>query len=182
MRVGELGAGFVDDTLDAARRRTGPPRLLITLVVGLVGLGRARIGAATESMASDVPRRGVPAGLDGGINLYRDGVFTTQKSWLWCTAAGHPVVRNIVRDQGTTARAHSASTSPGCGSASVHAAFSAGVDPQGWTAGFRQYIDDRYRLVSSTTFDNALRSADGRLRQTSCRSRSRWRTATTAGS
>ena len=33
---------------------------------------------------------------DGGIDLYRDGVFTTQKSWLWCTAAGVQIVRNIV--------------------------------------------------------------------------------------
>ena len=43
---------------------------------------------------------------------------------------------------------------------------SAGVDPQGWTAGLRQFVDDRYRLVASTTFENALRSAVKRLRLT----------------
>jgi hypothetical protein len=43
---------------------------------------------------------------------------------------------------------------------------SAGVDPQGWTAGLRKFVDDRYRLVTSTTFDNALRSAVKRLRLT----------------
>jgi hypothetical protein len=43
---------------------------------------------------------------------------------------------------------------------------SAGVDPQGWTAGLRHYVDDRYRLVTSTTFDNALRSAVKRMRLT----------------
>ena len=26
---------------------------------------------------------------------------------------------------------------------------SAGVDPQGWTAGMRHFVDDRYRLVAS---------------------------------
>ena len=36
----------------------------------------------------------------GGVNLYRSGVFTTQKTWLWCTAADIQIIRNIVR--GTT--------------------------------------------------------------------------------
>ena len=47
-----------------------------------------------------------------------------------------------------------------------HLPLSAGVDPQGWAAGLRHFVDDRYRLVASTTFDGALRSAVRRLRQT----------------
>ena len=43
---------------------------------------------------------------------------------------------------------------------------SAGVDPAGWTAGLRQFVDDRYRLVSSRTFDDALRSAVTNMRKT----------------
>ena len=43
---------------------------------------------------------------------------------------------------------------------------SAGVDAAGWTAGLRHFVDDRYRLVSSRTFDGALRSAVTRLRLT----------------
>ena len=43
---------------------------------------------------------------------------------------------------------------------------SAGVDPEGWTAGLRRFVDSRYRLVSSRTFDGALRSAVKRLRLT----------------
>ena len=31
----------------------------------------------------------------GGIDLYRSGVFTTQKTWLWCTAADVQIIRNI---------------------------------------------------------------------------------------
>ena len=104
---------------------------------------------------------------NGGIDLYRAGTFTTQKSWLWCTAADVQIIHNIVKDQ----QDHSTSgqrryfnwmrdrnryTLP----------LSAGVDPQGWTAGLRHFVDDRYRLVASTTFDNALRSAVKRLRLT----------------
>ena len=103
----------------------------------------------------------------GGVNLYRNGTFTTQKSWLWCTAAGVQIVRNIVdrKTDHTTAgqrryfdwmRTRNRYDLP----------LSAGVDPAGWTAGLRHFVDDRYRLVSSRTFDSALRSAVTRLRLT----------------
>ena len=103
----------------------------------------------------------------GGVNLYRNGTFTTQKSWLWCTAAGVQIVRNIVdrkTDHSTASqrryfnwmRGHNRYDLP----------LSAGVDPAGWTAGLRHFVDDRYRLVSSRTFDSALRSAVKRLRLT----------------
>lgn len=124
-------------------------------------------GAPLVADDGAVPAAAALAPWDGGVNLYRKGVFTTQQSWLWCTAAGIQIVRNIVRGQEdhsasaqrkyfTWMRQRNRYTLP----------LSAGVDPQGWTAGFRQYIDDRYRLVSSTTFQNALRSAVKRIRQT----------------
>ena len=107
------------------------------------------------------------AAWTGGVDLYRAGTFTTQKSWLWCTAAGVQIVRNIVKrqsDHSTTnqrryfewMREHNRYDLPE----------SAGVDPAGWTAGLRHFVDDRYRLVVSRTFDEALRSAVKRLRQT----------------
>ena len=43
---------------------------------------------------------------------------------------------------------------------------SAGVDAQGWAAGMRHFVDDRYRLIASKTFDSALRLAVIRLRKT----------------
>ena len=146
---------------------------LIRIALAIVLIGAWSVTPA-HAVAATISTEGSPSSnhaalsaWNGGVNLYRDGVFTTQKSWLWCTAAGIQIVRNIVRDQedhGTTTqrryfnwmRERNRYTLP----------LSAGVDPQGWTAGFRQYIDDRYRLVSSTTFDNALRSAVKRLRQT----------------
>jgi hypothetical protein len=41
-----------------------------------------------------------------------------------------------------------------------------GVDPAGWTAGLRAFVDSRYRLVASTSFDSALRAAVTNLRKT----------------
>ena len=137
--------------------------LLIGLVFafgGLVGLGGVGPVAVPDAAAA------LPA-WHGGLDLYRKGTFTTQKSWLWCTAADVQIMRNIVRRQSdhTTSgqrtyfsymRRHNRYSLP----------LSAGVDPAGWTAGLRHYVDDRYRLVASTSFSAALRSAVTNLRQT----------------
>jgi hypothetical protein len=133
----------------------------VSLAIGLAGT--APPPAASAVVAAEP---GLSA-WDGAVDLYRAGTFTTQKSWLWCTAADVQIVRNIVHaetDHSTSGqrryfswmRERNRYTLP----------VSAGVDPQGWTAGLRRFVDDRYRLVASTTFDNALRSAVRRLRQT----------------
>jgi len=138
------------------------PRLPFLVVALLVlGLGVAWLEKPSQAEATALPR------WTGGVNLYRNGTFTTQKSWLWCTAAGVQIVRNIVdrKTDHTTAaqrryfdwmRARNRYDLP----------LSAGVDPAGWTAGLRHFVDDRYRLVSSRSFDAALRSAVTRLRMT----------------
>jgi hypothetical protein len=132
-------------------------------LVAALSLALGYTGAPPPAIAAD-PQL---SAWDGSVDLYHEGVFTTQKSWLWCTAAGVQIVRNIVDDQVDHTvsgqrryfnwmREHNRYTLP----------LSAGVDPQGWTAGLRKFVDDRYRLVTSTTFDNALRSAVKRLRLT----------------
>ena len=159
---------------------------------GSTGSGPARSLAATASAVSTVASSGValastapsaslspsatgPAASvapalsawTGGIDLYRSGVFTTQKTWLWCTAADIQITRNIAfhRTDHTAAgqrtyfswmRAHNRYTLP----------LSAGVDAQGWAAGFAHYVDSRYRLHVQSTFSAALRSAVTNLRKT----------------
>lgn len=135
------------------------PALLLGLACFLApGWG----GPSTVSVAAAA----LPA-WHGGIDLYRSGTFTTQKSWLWCTAADVQMIRNIARlqrDHSTTSqrryfdwmRGHNRYDLP----------LSAGVDPAGWTAGLRHFVDDRYRLVASRTFAAALRSAVTNLRRT----------------
>ena len=101
----------------------------------------------------------------------------------WCTAADVQIMRNIARHQADHARssqqryfdvmrAHDRYRIP----------LKDGVDPGGWTAGLRRYVDDRYRLVASASFDSALRSAVTNLRRRACRSRSPSPMAITPGS
>ncbi len=131
-----------------------------------VALAAALVAAAVGS--SVLASGGVAAALPawtGGIDLYRPGVFTTQQTWLWCTAADIQIIRNIVdrqTDHSAAAqqsyfdymRAHDRYAIP----------VSDGVDPAGWTAGLQQFVDPRYRLVASTSFDSGLRSAVTSLR------------------
>ena len=113
------------------------------------------------------PATAVAAGWGGGIDLYRAGTFSTQQSWLWCTAADVQIIRNIVRGE----RDHSASRQRGYFDFMrrhnrYRIPVSDGVDPAGWTAGLRYYVDARYRMVVSTSFEAALRSAVTNLRKT----------------
>ena len=129
------------------------------------GVEVAGAAASAGSAASISPV--VLSAWRGGIDLYRPGVFTTQGTWLWCTAADIQITRNIVfhlTDHSTASqrayfnwmRLHNHYRLP----------LSGGVDAQGWTAGFRQFVDSRYRLYASTSFDSALRSAVTNLRRT----------------
>jgi hypothetical protein len=104
---------------------------------------------------------------DGSVDLYRPGAFSTQKTWSWCTAATTQMMRNIVHHKSNHKkvqqrsffrymRAHDRYTIP----------VRDGVDPAGWTAGLRRYVDPGHRLVSSGSFKKALRSSVRNLRLT----------------
>jgi hypothetical protein len=127
----------------------------------------AFIAALTLGVSGSPAPAAARAPWTGGVDLYRAGAFTTQRTWLWCTAADIQIMRNLVfgtRDHTTAGqrhyfawmRAHNRYALP----------LSGGVDAQGWAAGMRRFVDPRYRLVVSSTFDAALRLAVIRLRKT----------------
>ena len=133
----------------------------IAAIVAAAILSIGGIAVAPPPVAAALPA------WTGGMDLYRSGVFTTQKTWRWCTAADVQIMRNIVHRQTdhsragqerywTYMRAHNRYAIPA----------SDGVDPAGWTAGLRRYVDDRYRLVSSGSFRAAIRSAVTSMRRT----------------
>ncbi len=156
--------------------RNGRARLwVLAVAIAFASLGLGGGAAAGERVGGHPVRPGrdgsarprSPPGVAAWTST-GPGVFTTQRTWLWCTAADIQISRNIVfhRADHTTAgqrayftwmRAHNRYALP----------LSAGVDAAGWAAGFRHFVDGRYQLVASTTFDAALRSAVTRLRRTS---------------
>ena len=125
---------------------------------------RHRRRAATGRRAAAAPNL---EDWTGGVNLYRDGVFTTQSSWLYCTAADVQMVKNMI--EGTEDHSGSAQTAYFDWMRTQNQydlPLSAGVDPAGWTAGMRHFVNDRYRLVSTTSFGLSLQLAVVRMRLT----------------
>ena len=150
-----------DRSRDCSRSR---PALVALLA--LVLLAMAALPGAARAEPPDVASSELPS-WRGGIDLYRAGVFSTQKTWYWCTAADVQIMRNIVHHKTNHQkaqqrrffrymRAHNRYTIP----------VRHGVDPVGWAAGLRRFVDPRYRLVTRGTFKRALRSAVRDLRLT----------------
>ncbi len=103
----------------------------------------------------------------GGVDLYRNGVFTTQQTWLWCTAADVQIIRNIARHEADHSRANQGRYFDWMRAHDRYAIpVSDGTDPGGWAAGLAHFVDARYHLVVSGSFDAALRSAVTNLRRT----------------
>ncbi|MDQ6795310.1 MAG: hypothetical protein M3067_10935 [Chloroflexota bacterium] len=139
-----------------------PLRPIARLALAVVlASGALAVPASSPSSASALSR------WSGGLDLYRAGVFSTQKSWLWCTAADVQIMRNIVDRQADHSRANQGRYFDYM---RAHNRYRIpvrdGVDPAGWTAGLRAFVDSRYRLVASASFDSALRAAVTNLRQT----------------
>jgi hypothetical protein len=154
--------------IDHPRRTRSILRLVVAVAISLATAATPVAAARPPTpLALAAPPAALLPAWDGSIDLYRDGVFTTQKSWLWCTAAGVQIVRNIVeRDNDHSASGQRRYFDWMRGKNHYDLPLSAGIDPQGWTAGLRHFIDDRYRLVASRSFGAGLKAAAANLRRT----------------
>ena len=123
-------------------------------------------GGATQIVHAAAPTSGLSE-WTGNVDLYRADVFTVQKTWQWCTAADVQIIRNIVDGETDHARASQQRYFDYMRSKNRYdIAVADGVDPAGWTAGLRRFVDDRYRLTASKSFDAALRASVRNLRRT----------------
>lgn len=119
-------------------------------------LSAAPVGATTKSSWS------------GRYDLYRSGVFSSQRTMTWCVAASVQMMLNIVRGESDHsrsaqktyihyARAHDRYKDPAI----------TGTDGQGWVADLHHFGGlYNYEIVGSNSFKDALRTAVSRLRAT----------------
>src|SRR5688572_4886968 len=90
--AGAAGPRVAAATID----RTAPgsaSRLLQDLLGPVVGAIQAALDVRDEVHPAGADARGpvraaAPRRWRGGVNLYRPAIFSTQKTWRWCTAAG----------------------------------------------------------------------------------------------
>ena len=144
---------------------------LVTTFAIVFGPGAAPAARAAAGTTLEGPGRAALsaelAPWTGGVNVYRDGVFTTQSSWLYCTAADIQIIKNMI--EGTADHSAAAQTSYFDWMRTQNRydlPLSAGIDPAGWTAGMQHFVDERYELVSSPSFGGTLRTAVTRMRLT----------------
>ena len=85
---------------DAVRPSRSPPSDAVTSLGRPAPILRhvvlAAVLALVAATAVPTPAAAALPAWAGGIDLYRSGVFTTQKTWRWCTAADVQIMRNIV--------------------------------------------------------------------------------------
>ena len=136
-------------------------RLVLPVVVAALAGGAVPPAPAHAETAATTT---IPA-WTGGVSLYRDGTFATQRTWQWCTAAGVQIARNIAFGESEDGRARQDRYYRYM---RAHNRYDVraqdGVDPGGWAAGLRRFVDGRYEVVASDSFDAALRSAVTSLR------------------
>lgn len=148
----------------------GPVRSLTLARFALaVSIVAASVATAVGFSAA-VPGPATAASLPtwtGGVDLYRSGAFSTQRTWLWCTAADIQIISNIVDGQAAHSKAGQQRYFDYMRTKDRYPIpVSDGIDPAGWTAGLRRFVDSRYQLYASRSFDSALRSAVTNLRRT----------------
>ena len=131
-----------------------------------------RIGIVALFLAMSVLAPGAAAGASpqGGpetFDVYRPGVYSMQAAWTWCTAASVQIIRSVLF-AGTDHSSVQQRQFFDCMRAGnrYQQVNQRGVDPQGFLAGLRHFVDPGYALVASPTFDAAVRSAVTRLRLT----------------
>jgi len=146
-------------------RRPGQRARLARLPIAVM---LATIGLVAPAWSGAAPGADALSAWIGGMDLYGSSAFSTQQTWLWCTAADVQIMRNLVDHQTDHSRA-SQQRYFSYMRAHDHYALpvSDGTEPSGWAAGLRRYVDGRYRVAQSVSFDAALRSAVTSLRKTS---------------
>jgi hypothetical protein len=130
---------------------------------------RSTIASAPLRIAPDVvtPTRPARPHWTGGINLFQESAFVTQKEFTWCVAASVQMMVNIVkhRSDRTAATQKKMITYAQAKDQGPYGP-GGGTDVTGWMVTLRHFGAGKYRPVGATTPGAALRIAAIAMRQT----------------
>jgi hypothetical protein len=144
------------------------PRAVVFGLVLALSAPAAGTSAQPRVAASANTSATIPAAWSGRYDLYRKGVFSSQRTYTWCVAASIQMMLNIIdgtsdhsRDRQERyiryARKHDQFADPAI----------TGTDGQGWVESLNHFGErTNYHIVSSKTYAKAIRSAVRRLRAT----------------
>ena len=105
----------------------------------------------------------------GTYNLYRSGVFSTQRKSSWCVAASIQMMKNVVLGQSDRSFANQETYMRSARTLDRYTAGDGakGSDPEGWAAALRVHgAGTGYHVVEKATFRSAVRAAARALRKT----------------
>jgi hypothetical protein len=104
----------------------------------------------------------------GKQNLYRSGVFVTQKTMTWCVAASVQMMINVIRGTSDHSRETQQKYIKYARKNDLYTTAEAkGTDAMGWVRTLARFGGgDGYHVVSSSSYKWAVRTAVKRLRQT----------------
>ena len=105
----------------------------------------------------------------GHFDLYRPGVFTTQKTWTWCIGASVQIMLNIQRGQADHSRTGQKRYITYARGQDLYSPGQArGSDALGWAAALNHYGGETdYHPAASATFEAAVLDAAVEMRRTS---------------
>lgn len=120
-------------------------------------------GGATMAMT----RITVIAVWGGSAQLYQEGIFAKQATLRWCVPASTQMMRNLVAgEQDHSAATQRAYFAYGRAHNGYRTPASDGIDPAGFRAMLRLYVDPGYHIVSAGSYTAAVRAAARAIRLT----------------
>jgi hypothetical protein len=100
------------------------------------------------------------------LNLYSQGVFTTQYTWTWCVGASAQAMLNIIKDTENHSRSKQKQLVQYAMNHDEHAGNQGGSDAVGLAATLRHHGGGSYSPVFSTSYRQAVRRAVKAIRAT----------------
>ena len=100
------------------------------------------------------------------LNLYSQGVFTTQYTWTWCVGASAQAMLNIINGTENHSRARQKMLVQYAMNNDGHAGNKGGSDATGFAQTLRHHGGGNYAPVRSTSYRSAVRKAVKSMRAT----------------